>query len=99
MLLMKLRSFKYLTGLLVLILFSPLWSEEKIDIWKNKTKKNIENSNSSTQSAQDNNNTKAANTIESLTKIQIEENNEVIAVKENIYGIFEPANYDLNLNM
>ena len=99
MLLMKLRSFKYLTGLLVLILFSPLWSEEKIDIWKNKTKKNIENSNSSTQSAQDNNNTKAANTIESPTKIQIEENNEVIAVKENIYGIFEPANYDLNLNM
>ena len=96
---MKLRSFKYLTGLLVLILFSPLWSEEKIDIWKNKTKKNIENSNSSTQSAQDNNNTKAANTIESPTKIQIEENNEVIAVKENIYGIFEPANYDLNLNM
>ena len=96
---MKLRSFKYLTGLLVLILFSPLWSEEKIDIWKNKTKKNIENSNSSTQSAQDNNNTKAANTIESPTKIQIEENNEIISEKENIYGIFEPANYDLNLNM
>jgi len=35
---MKLKSFKYLTGLLVLILFSPLWSEEKIDIWKHKKK-------------------------------------------------------------
>ena len=39
---MKLKSFKYLTGLLVFILFSPLWSEEKVDIWKNNTKKKIE---------------------------------------------------------
>ena len=96
---MKLKSFKYLTGLLVFFLFTPLWSEEKIDIWKNNTKKKIETSNSSTQAAQENDNTKAANIIESPTKIQIEENNEIIAVKENIYGIFEPANYDLNLNM
>ena len=96
---MKLKSFKYLIGLLVFFLSSPLWSEEKIDIWKNNTKKNIETSNSSTQAAQENDNTKAANIIESPTKIQIEENNEIIAEKENIYGIFEPANYDLNLNM
>jgi len=96
---MKLKSFKYLIGLLVFFLFSPLWSEEKIDIWKNNTKKTIETSNSSTQAAQENGNTKAANIIESPTKIQIEENNEIIAAKENIYGIFEPANYDLNLNM
>ena len=56
---MKLKSFKYLTGLLVFILFSPLSSEEKIDIWKKKKKKKIETSNSSTQAAQENNNTKA----------------------------------------
>ena len=96
---MKLKSFKYLTGFLVFILFSPLLSEEKIDIWKNNTKEKIETSNSSTQAPQENDNTKAANIIESPTKIQIEENNEIIAEKENIYGIFEPANYDLNLNM
>ena len=96
---MKLKSFKYLIGLLVFFLFSPLWSEEKIDIWKNDPKKNTETSNSLTQAAQENNNTKAANIIDSPTKIQIEENNEIIAEKENIYGIFEPANYDLNLNM
>ena len=53
---MKLRSFKYLTSLLVFILSSPLWGEEKIDIWKNDTKKNIETSNSSTQATQENNN-------------------------------------------
>ena len=39
MLLMKLKSFNYLIGLLVFLLFLPLWSEEKIDIWKNNTKK------------------------------------------------------------
>ena len=96
---MKLKSFKYLIGLLIFILSSPLLGEEKIDIWKNNTKKNIELSNSSTQAVQENDNTKAANIIESPTKIQIEENKEIIAAKENIYGIFEPANYDLNLNM
>ena len=99
MLLMKLKSFKNLIGLLVFFLFSPLWSEEKIDIWKNNSDKNIETSNSSIQATQENNNTKAANIIESPTKIQIEENNEIIAKKGNIYGIFEPANYDFNLNM
>ncbi len=96
---MKLKSFKYLIGLLIFILSSPLLGEEKIDIWKNNTKKNIEPSNSSTQAVQENDNTKAANIIESPTKIQIEENKKIIAAKENIYGIFEPANYDLNLNM
>ena len=96
---MKLKSFKYSIGLLVFFLFSPLWSEEKIDIWKNDIKKNTETSNSSKQATQENDNKNAANKIESLTKIQIEQNNEIIADKENIYGIFEPANYDLNLNM
>ena len=96
---MKLKSFKYLTVLLVFLFFSPILSEEKIDIWKNNIKKNNENSNSSIQVTQENDNTKAANIIESPIKIQIEENNQIIAEKENIYGIFEPANYDLNLNM
>ena len=96
---MKLESFKYSIGLLVLFIFSPLLSEEKIDIWKNNPKNNIETSNSSIQTTQENNNTKAANIIESPTKVQIEENNEIASEKENIYGIFEPANYDLNLNM
>ena len=96
---MKLKSFKYSIGLLVFFLFSPLLSEEKIDIWKNNTKNKIETPNSSIQTVQENDNAKAANTIESPTKIQIEENNEIIAEKENIYGIFEPANYDFNLNM
>ena len=33
---MKLKSFNYLAGLLIIFLNSPLLSEDKIDIWKNK---------------------------------------------------------------
>ena len=33
---MKLRSFSYLFSLLIILFSSPLLSEEKIDIWKNK---------------------------------------------------------------
>ena len=33
---MKLKSFNYLIGLLIFFIYSPLLSEEKIDIWKNK---------------------------------------------------------------
>ena len=33
---MKLKSFNYFLGLLIIFLYSPLLSEEKIDIWKNK---------------------------------------------------------------
>ena len=39
---MKLKSFNFLIGLLLILYFSPLLSEEKIDIWKN----NKENKNS-----------------------------------------------------
>ena len=32
---MKLKSFNYILSLLIFFLYSPLYSEEKIDIWKN----------------------------------------------------------------
>ena len=96
---MKLKSFNYFIGLLVFLSFSPLWSEEKIDIWKNNTKKNTETSNSSSQITKENVNTQSTNIIESPIKIQIEENKVITSKKENIYGIFEPADYDFNLNM
>ena len=79
MLLMKLKSFNYLTGLLIFLLFSPLWSEEKIDLWKNNTKQKTKTSNSSTQTIQENGNTRASNIIESTTKIQIEDKIEIVA--------------------
>ena len=41
---MKLKSFNYLAGLLIIFLNSPLLSEDKIDIWKNKERKKVLNS-------------------------------------------------------
>ena len=42
MLLMKLKSFNYLFGFLILIIFTQLKGEEKIDIWKkNNSEKKI----------------------------------------------------------
>ena len=32
---MKLKSFNYILGLIIIFFWSPLLSEEKIDIWKN----------------------------------------------------------------
>ena len=39
---MNLKSFSYLLGLLLIVLNSPIWGEEKIDIWKKKKKIEIE---------------------------------------------------------
>ena len=33
---MKLKSFRYLISLFVILMYTPLLGEEKIDIWKNK---------------------------------------------------------------
>ncbi len=95
---MKLKSFKYFFGLLIILLSSPLLSEEKIDLWKNKKEKSVE---STTQENQDNQNTSINNsnqTIDSLEKIQIQETS-TIKQDQKVFGIYDPANHDFNLNM
>ena len=96
---MRLKSFSFFIGLLVFCLFSSLWSEEKIDIWKNNSNKSNNSTNPSPQDVQQNNNTKASNVIKSLEKIEIQEGNEILQEEKNVYGIYEPANYNFNLNM
>ena len=96
---MKLKSFNYLIGLLFFFLFSPLYSEEKIDIWKNNTINNRSTSNTSTEEIQETENTKAFNVIKSSEKIEIQEGNEIISDERNVFGIFQPADYNFNLNM
>ena len=96
---MRLKNFNYLISLLVFFLSSSLWSEEKIDIWKNNTNNNIETSNSSIKETQENNNTKASNVIKSSEKIEIQEGNEILSEERNVFGIFQPADYNFNLNM
>ena len=96
---MRLKSFSFFIGLLVFCLFSSLWSEEKIDIWKNNSNNSNNSTNPSPQDVQQNNNTKASNVIKSLEKIEIQEGNEILQEEKNVYGIYEPANYNFNLNM
>ncbi len=100
MLLMKLKSFSNLVCLIIIFLNSPLLSEEKIDIWKNKK----ENSATSTEKINkkiDNNelNLNSSQTIETAVKIEIQEGGTIQSNDQKVYGIYEPANFDFNLNM
>ncbi len=97
---MKLKSFSYLLGLLIILSFSPLTSEEKIDIWKNKSEntpdpiKDEEKDNVKNMS-----NFKSSETIKTLDEIQIQDGPIKQSEEEKVYGIYEPADYDFNLNM
>ena len=97
---MRLKNFNYLISLLVFFLTSSfLWSDEKIDIWKNNTNNNTETSNSSNKEIQQSSNIKASNTIQSSAKIEIQEGNEIVSEERNVFGVFQPADYNFNLNM
>ena len=97
---MKLKNFNYLISLLVFFLSSSLWSEEKIDIWKNnKNNNNIETSNSSNKEIQETDNTKASTVIKSSEKIEIQDGSEIETEQRNVFGIFQPADSNFDLNM
>ena len=96
---MNLKSFSYLLGLLIIVLNSPIWGEEKIDIWDKKKKIEIESSKSERKNIQEKSNLQTSQTIKALKKIQIEDGSAIQLNKEKVYGIYEPANYDFNLNM
>ena len=97
---MILKSFKSYLSLLILLVFCfPVTAEDKIDIWKN-NKQNSEIPEPRTQ-----------NSIEVKPKqktIRVETNNDEIKIEDSIndkidevkvYGIYDPADYNFNLNM
>jgi hypothetical protein len=96
---MKLKSFNYSLGLLIIFLsFTPLISEEQIDIWKN--------NNSDSTNAQSNTTKESTkgipNTTQSIETSQgIEIENNLLSQSEDIkvFGIYDPADNDFNLNM
>jgi len=96
---MKLKSFNYFVGLLIIFLYSPLWSDEKIDIWKNKKDKATVSTKQEDKSNQDKPDLTSSQTIQTIEKIQIEEGSQAQSEEQVVYGIYEPANYDFNLNM
>jgi len=99
---MKLKSFSYLYCLLIIFLyFSPLNSEEKIDIWKNKVKKQtIKDKETINKKNSQELNLESIKTIELKQNIQIEEGSLNANIKESkVYGIYDPADNDFSLNM
>ena len=99
MLLMKLKSFSYFVGLLIILFHSPLLSEEKIDIWKSKKEITNDKPKLDNQDDQIQLNLKSSQTLKALEKIEIQEGSTIQSDEPLVYGIFEPSNFNLNLNM
>ena len=97
---MKLKSFKYFFGFLIIILCTQLKSEEKIDIWKNK---NIE------KEVSTNEETKPEKSLQKKIKIKTNNiNDQKIKIEKNlinseeedkVFGLYDPEKNDLDLNM
>ena len=99
---MILKSFSNFLSLLIIICFFcvPLKSEDKIDIWKKDKEQEVsskENMNSPNSSSQEK--------IDSLQKIQIKpkieiENSSIDnSLEAKVYGVYDPADFNFNLNM
>ena len=100
---MKLKSFNYFNCLLIIFFyFTPLLSEEKIDIWNNKNKKQEIEKKEALQKKEDKQklNLDSIKTIELNQNIKIEDSSLVEDSQEGrIFGIYDPAENDFDLNM
>ena len=97
---MKLKSFSFIISLLIISFYSSLFGEEKkIDIWQNQSSNPSSSIKTKEKPSLKESNPDAAQTIQASEKIQIQEGAEIELENPNIFGIYEPASYDLNLNM
>ena len=96
---MRLKSFSYLICLLIFFSFSTLLSEDKIDIWKDKQKIEKKSQENKIQEPQEKTNIRSSQTIKSSDKIEIQSGDEIQSDEQKIFGIYEPADYDLTLSM
>ena len=95
---MKLKSFNYLLGLLILLLFLPVQGEDKIDIWKN----DKSNNNSISTNKELKINKPDLENIKILSenqKIEIEEGSLINSKETKVYGTHDPNDYNFDLNM
>ncbi len=98
---MMLKNSKYFIFVsLFLLLFSSSKSDEKIDIWKNDNKKKSETNLGSEdlQSAPKIDYKKVLNSNKEQ-KIKIEDSLSDSSKEANVFGIYDPADYNFNLNM
>ena len=96
---MKLKSFSYFIGLIIIFFNSLLFSEEKVDIWKNNKETSNEIKQIDEKISQETSNPPSSTRIKAADKIQIQEGSSIQLEEQKVYGIYDPANYDFNLNM
>ncbi len=96
---MKLKSFNYFLGLLIIFTHLSAMGEEKIDIWKNKKKTETESSIEEKTKIEKKINLDSSQQIEAPSQIQIQESSEISADEAKVYGIYDPENFNFNLNM
>ena len=97
---MKLKSFNYFFGLLiVLTFFSPLKSEDKIDIWKNNKNKKQIIKNKDTINKKNSQKLKSITSLDSIQNIKIEDEPLSKNIEEKVFGIYDPAENNFDLNM
>ncbi len=96
---MKLKSFSCFIGLLIIFFYSPLISEEKVDIWENKKEVTKESSSLQEKDSQEISNQPSSKSIKAVDEVQIQESSTIQLNEQKVFGIYDPANYDFNLNM
>ena len=97
---MKLNSLnRYISSLILIISFLPLYAEEQIDIWNKDKKKNSEINKSESDRSNTNTNPKTITSIKADSKIKIEEQILDNSKDAKIFGIYDPAENNFDLNM
>ena len=97
---MILKSSNYFLSLLIIfLLVTPLKGEEKIDIWKSKNNKKNSNLEKINKSEQKKENINPAQAIKENQNIIIEGESLTTINEEKVFGIYDPADFDFNLNM
>ena len=99
---MILKNFSKFFSLLIIFFFIfQVQANEKIDIWKNKNLKTDNNLNDTTDDSSTNSD-KSKNFLKNSNKnkkIQITDGPIEISEEKAVFGVYDPADYDFNLNM
>ena len=98
---MMLKSFSFFSCLIFIIFnFSLLKGEDKIDIWKNNEKDETSNTEKiEKQENQSKTNINRSSLSETKNKITIEDSMISSSNEEKVFGVYDPANNNFNLNM
>ena len=99
---MILKNFSKFLSLLIIIFFTfQAHSDEKIDIWKNQNLKKNNNLEKSTDNSSNNidKGISSLKKIEKNQKIQIIDGSIETSEEANVFGVYDPEDYDFDLNM